>query len=293
LSASGNNKGETMNNILQQIQSDLLDQNAILSNTLRKARVLASQLQSQELSSWVSQELDGYKTDKELPDYRLIRTRSVGKWTNGAWLVNNRGVRLSDIDDEELRKTLTTFQVYDGIRTVEQLAAKLEYHFIFSPEITSHVNYYVKENGYGFAEIELAIASHDFEQILDTIKNRLLDFILKLDKTWQPNSKPPSNDDLKNLVSMIIYNNSEGGTLTVFDQRGQRVTNQYNAMGNININSVQDKTELAIELEKLVKEIDNDKEAKSIDPDIAIEAEYHILQAIKEAKSNKPEKRSL
>ena len=53
--------------MLRQIQTDLLDQKVALSNILRKAKVLASQLRSEELGKWVSQELDGYKPNDDLP----------------------------------------------------------------------------------------------------------------------------------------------------------------------------------------------------------------------------------
>jgi hypothetical protein len=64
-------------NILEQIQTDLLNQDVPLSTILRKAKVLASQLHSEKLADWVSQELDGYKSDKDLPDYRVLGRLAV------------------------------------------------------------------------------------------------------------------------------------------------------------------------------------------------------------------------
>jgi hypothetical protein len=214
-----------MSNIIQQLQEDLLNQNVSLSNTLRKAKVLASQLRSQELSAWAANELDGYKSAEELPDYRVIRTLSVGTWTNGAWIAKNHGIPLYKIKDEKLKELLTTYRVFDGIRTVEQLANDKERHFIFGPEIAIVVNGYVSEHGYGYTEIEIVVPPHEFDQILDSVKNRLLDFVLRLDETWHSNA-PPSQEDLKNLVSVIIYNQPQGGSVSVFDQRGQHVTYQ-------------------------------------------------------------------
>jgi hypothetical protein len=82
-----------MTNILQQIQADVLNQNVSLSNTLRKAKVLASQLRSQELSNWVSSELDGYKSEKDLPDYSrvdpIVKTRKWGELRCG-WPFSSR-----------------------------------------------------------------------------------------------------------------------------------------------------------------------------------------------------------
>lgn len=198
-----------MNNMdmLRQIQADLLKQDVPLSTTLRKAKVLASQLRSDELRNWVSQELDGYKSSNELPDYRVIPTGCVGKWTNGYRMITNHAVPLMRIDDENLKKHwLTTFYLYDGIRTVEELATGQERHFILPSDITVLVNHFVSEHGSGFVELEYVVGTHTFEQVLDTVKNRLLDFVLKLDENWHMSDTPPSKDDLRNLVSVVIYN---------------------------------------------------------------------------------------
>ena len=59
---------------------------------------------------------------------------------------------------------------------------------------------------------------------------------------------------------------------------------QYNAAGDINIDAVGNKNELADELVKLRLEIERAKDSNAIDTDITIETEYHLLQAAKEAR---------
>ncbi|MCG2785150.1 MAG: hypothetical protein L6461_08605 [Anaerolineae bacterium] len=277
--------------ILSQIQADLLNQNAVLSDVLRKAKVLAYQLESTELKNWVNRELDGYKIRADLPDYRILRAACIGKWTNGYWMVSGKVVPMHLIEDKKIKDMLTAYPVYDGIRYVEQLAQKHEGHFILPPETTSFINHYVQESGYAYAEIEYAIGKHDFEQVLDTVKNRLLDFILELSENWNTNETLPSKDLLNNLVSVHIYNSqSQGGQMsTVFDQRGQQVSNQYNAAGNITINA-NNKDELISELEKIRSEIERAKTSQGLNQDVAIEVEYHLLQANKEAQKAKPNK---
>lgn len=277
-------------NILAEIQTDLLKQEVPLSTILRKAKVLASQLRSEELSNWVSRELDGYKSNDELPDYRVIRTGCFGKWTNNYYVINQRGVPLNKITDERLKDFLTTFNVNDGVRSIEQLAADPDKHFVLGSDIVSWVNHYVAEQGYGYMEIEFAVGPHEFEQILDTGRNRLLDFVLKLDENWPIEDKRPSKDELNKLVSVIIYNNPGGGDMSVFDQRGQQVQYQYNAAGNINFADIHDKNELADEMEKLKRELEYAKQSNTIDEDVAVEAEYHLLQATKEARKESPAK---
>jgi Asp-tRNA(Asn)/Glu-tRNA(Gln) amidotransferase C subunit len=278
--------------ILRQIQSDLLRQDAALSNILRKAKVLASQLRSDELGSWVSQELDGYKSKRELPDYRVLTTGCVGNLTDGFSIVERVDVPVWEVKDDRLREQITTFWAIHGIRTIERFAVSQDQHFRLTPALTALVNSIVGEEGCGYVSLELAVGPPHFEQILDTVRNRLLEFVLKLDENWHIDDKPPSKDEVKHLVQVMIYNNQPGANMSVFDQRGQQVSYQYNAAGNINMHSGLNRNELAHELEKLRGEVERAKELRAIDQNVAVEAEYHLMQATKEVRKDKPDKSS-
>src|SRR5437762_13756993 len=81
--------------------------------------------------------------------------------------------------------------------------------------------------------------------------------------------------------------------MATFDQRGQRVTYQYNAAGNINIGGVQDRADLAGELEKLRAEVSKAREGSALDEDTATDAEYQMSKAVQQARKPEPDKKSL
>jgi hypothetical protein len=280
--------------IIEDIQSDLIDHNAPLSDILRKAKVLASQLDNKELASWASMELDGYPNISELPDYRFIATSATGLWTNGYYQIQNQSVPLFKIDDEDLRKILTTVQVDKGIKSIEQLAKmKEDDKLIVHPTAIAYLNTKVGENGYGFLNLFYTVGPHDFEQILDTVRNRLLDFVLLINKNWNITKDTPKQEDLNKLFNITIYNNPQGDSMSVFDQRGQKVEYQYNAAGNINIEKVNSPTTYAAELDKFQDEISESERTGIINKETAIEIKYYLLSASKEAKAEKPNKEIL
>ncbi len=280
--------------ILSQIQANILDHEVPLSDILRKAKVLASELGSDELTLWVDQELNGYTEPGTLPDYRILHTSVSGTWTNGYWMVHNRGVPLLSIKDEDLRKHLTTFSVPQGIRTVEQFTRlPQDRHFMVAPDTTTYVNSQVGEGGYGYSQLHYAVGPHNFEQILDTVRNRLLDFVLKLGKRWDPGEPPPAHEVVGELVSIVIYNNPQGGNVSVFDQRGQHIQYQFNSAGDININSIDSVDRIVAELGKFRAEIDKAKVGNAITEDIAIQAQYHLLEASREVASKKPDRSAI
>jgi hypothetical protein len=82
--------------------------------------------------------------------------------------------------------------------------------------------------------------------------------------------------------------------MTVFDQRGQHVTYQYNAAGDINFSAVQNRMDVVGELEKLKAEFDRAREAGVFsDEDIVIDAKYQLDKAASQAKKPEPDKKSV
>lgn len=283
-----------MIDILSQLQADLLDRNASLSDTLRKAKVLASQLGSEELDTWVSQELDGYKDKNSLPDYRVLHTSVAGTWTNGYFVQQFRGVPLYAIKDKDLIKGLTTYYVTSGISLIANLANLPDGQKLsVAADVLAYVNSLIGEDGYGYTQLSYAVGAHNFKQILDTVKTRLLDFVLKLGKEWTPKGNPPGHNEIDRLISITIYNSSQVGAMTLFDQRGQQVQYQFNAAGNINIELVQSAAQLVTEISKLREEIDRAKQLGVVSGDIATEAQYHLLEASREATKKQPKKSTM
>ena len=78
--------------------------------------------------------------------------------------------------------------------------------------------------------------------------------------------------------------------MSVFNQRHQQVNYQYNAAGNINFQNVENKEQLAIELDKLKEEIEYARRVGVVDQNTAIQAEFYLIQAKKEAKKDNPSK---
>lgn len=81
--------------------------------------------------------------------------------------------------------------------------------------------------------------------------------------------------------------------MAVFDQRNQKVNYQYNAAGDINFGAVQNRVDLANELEKLHIELVKAIKANVLDEDTATDAEYNLKKAVQQAKNPEPDKKSI
>ena len=81
--------------------------------------------------------------------------------------------------------------------------------------------------------------------------------------------------------------------MAIFDQRGQHVTYQYNAAGDINFGAVQNRMDLVGELGKLQREMIQAKQAGVFDEGVATDAEYQLTKAVQEAKKPAPDKKTM
>ena len=81
--------------------------------------------------------------------------------------------------------------------------------------------------------------------------------------------------------------------MAVFDQRGQQVTYQYNAAGDINFGAVQNRSDVIRELDKLKAEVTKAAEAQVIDAEVATNVEYQLTKAVQQAKKPDSDKKGI
>ena len=81
--------------------------------------------------------------------------------------------------------------------------------------------------------------------------------------------------------------------MATFDQRGQRVTYQYNAAGDINFGAVQNRVDVVGELGKLQREMTTARQAGVFNEEVATDAEYQLTKAVQEAKRPAPDKKTI
>jgi hypothetical protein len=81
--------------------------------------------------------------------------------------------------------------------------------------------------------------------------------------------------------------------MAIFDQRGQQVTYQYNAVGDINFGAVQNRMDVIGELGKLQREMTQARQAGVFEEEVATDAEYQLTKAVQEAKKPAPDKKTM
>ena len=169
--------------LLKEISADLVNESAGLSNTLRKAKVLASQISLPEFRDWIDLELEGYSRDDTVPEYRSFRPGNLGTFSGlfGS-MVRNMAIPTYNLPDS-VKEFAENLRIYDGIGALEGMLSQDTEKFqrnwdpelvILSREVTR------LEGDMILIEAHQPIPMYFISGIMDKVKNKLLDFILAM-----------------------------------------------------------------------------------------------------------------
>ena len=71
--------------LLRDIQNELAAPSTDVTNVLRKCKILAAQLGSEEFARWIDLELDWYPESQPTPEYRKLLCCYYANFMNRAW----------------------------------------------------------------------------------------------------------------------------------------------------------------------------------------------------------------
>jgi hypothetical protein len=111
--------------LIKNIIDELSSSDGKLTEALIKAKMLAHQLQNQELKKWLDNELNGYERNEDLPLYRVLTCEVRGTVSNGYKTIEDYLLPLSFLG-EDMRKLATSFNLKQSIATLEPFAKSTE-----------------------------------------------------------------------------------------------------------------------------------------------------------------------
>ena len=180
--------------LLSEIRTELIDESAKLANTLRKAQMLAQQLDLPELGDWITSELEGYQND-DVPEYRLLNLPVYGVFPlpmHG----RTETVDISSNLPQQLRDKVQELAVVYKISVLEEMLASdhKESHREFTKEFTDILRQAGKMSDGTQLQSAYQRLPHVFlAGILDSVKSRLLSSIQDLDNM---DRTPEPQDDI-------------------------------------------------------------------------------------------------
>jgi AbiTii len=179
-----------------------------VTSILRKCKILAARLGSHEFEQWVEWELNGYPESKPTPEYRRLGSSCYANFLSIGWRANRQSVALSIIP-KEYRDKFQRIEFRNGIAAATSFVGagaiidKPELGFLLQGKMFPEMN---------CVGAWIEISGSEFQQLVSAVKNRILDFVLKIeaenpDAGEAPlNSEPVSKERLLPLVNNFFGN---------------------------------------------------------------------------------------
>ena len=171
--------------MLRDIQEAAIDEQSQVATLLRKCKVLAARLGSEEFSHWIDYELNGYANLDQLPAYRVLHVRSYGDFVGpfGSQM-KNAPIPPSALP-EVLREGIQTSKVGMPISTLTSLSTdETSSRLSWPPDVVSIYGGRIYEGMNCLIAWQLLPRSA-LVAILDTVRTRVLNSPLRLRRNTQ------------------------------------------------------------------------------------------------------------
>jgi len=188
------NKTQKIEYSMQSLKEKILNPNIKVSDLLREAKIIAYELEDKELLKWIDKELNGYNEDDEVPQYRMV----IGM--PKAWNSFHGWIPLlpSTEQDVKIIDLLSKCPLKISIPELEAIRSSSSLLKVYYPEkLQKELSKVAKFN----TKFALMVSSASIIGILETVKNKLLDWIINI-------SYLNNNDILEHKVSSQVFPNN-------------------------------------------------------------------------------------
>lgn len=195
------------------LRSQVVESSVDLSTVLRKARLLAVSLDAPDLDTWVQNELGGYPDADSLPPYRILHLPLMGTFSSPFKVVRNFPIPVSMLP-ENLKRVAERTPMGHSVRELETMAkaSKDSLRHTWPTEGVILAQKHVEMiDGGNLIELYQPVPKASIEGVLDAVRNRLLDFLLALQRlnpavasSEDAISTIPS-DEVSQQVRLTIY----------------------------------------------------------------------------------------
>ena len=171
-----------MPSLLKEIRDAAVDANVPIANVLRKCAVLGAKLKNNELRDWALQELNGYKDENDLPEYRKVMAPLTGDFAGLVQSVKNAPIPAMLLP-EKMQDRARTARFPAGVASLESLL-KGEGEYVTMEWSGDWILW--AQSGGKFEMTLIAarqvVGVSAIVDMIDTVRNRILEFCLRLEE---------------------------------------------------------------------------------------------------------------
>lgn len=195
--------------IYEELINGLTNSETPLQDIFLKLKILACKLQNETLTKFVDLELNGYD-DKNIPRYRWIKGMLMATVSNGYYTHKNYRLPTYHLKKYKLQN-LEICKMGESIGALVEYANRQEDNLckIIPPEFFNYFNELL-EDTYCIQRIHIPISRGNIKGILTSIRSKILDLILGIEKELNVNGleglfNNPTKEE-QNKANKIVNN---------------------------------------------------------------------------------------
>lgn len=202
-------------NLVEEIKNDIVNEKVSLSTALRKAKLLAFELKSDDFRKWVDSELSGYGSAIEIPSYRKIAAQNLGIFSGPfRSRIENMMIPTYNLPDsiKEFAEEITFPEGVKELESLIQTNKTVQRKWSAEAVILAREHIHVS-GGHILVDAWQPITKQALVGILDAVRNRLLDFLLDLQTAYpqiaefkESLSEIP-NEAVNKIFNVNVYGN--------------------------------------------------------------------------------------
>ncbi len=162
--------------IIQQLQDDIVNEQVSLASILRRAKILAYRLRHDEFKRWVDSELDGYRDENIVPQYRRCSAHSYYDSTG-------RSIEFTTVTDQE-SDMQDCIIICGGVNSLEETMRERNIIVSFPHDVFSISDQNTIQRSMVRAATYITINHRYITRALEAVRNKLLDFVLELQDSF-------------------------------------------------------------------------------------------------------------
>jgi len=217
-----------MSALLDDITNLAIDGEQPLPDILRKCLLLGHELKNDQLKTWANQELNGYESGQDVPEYRIIPASAKGNFIGPFHAQYNShvipSVALEKNHREFAERVYLRQSVSAYVDVLKARDANPTGGSISFPWNANMIVYYqdkLMEGGFICHAAWQEISAGALAEVLDTVRNRTLNMALQIKDelgSSYTNLRNIESGETATKIQSIIFQNTGGNTTVAFGQ---------------------------------------------------------------------------
>jgi len=208
--------------LFAQIERDAHDERVALATTLRKCIALGAQTRNAELRDWATNELNGYRRDDEIPEYRVIHAPLMVDGQTFNAIIKGEIISSTDLPevahDHVTERVLLAHSVDDLEALAREAHRANEGSVLLAPsgsaELIKLMNYQMQDQYRAISRLYWSVSTVRLEGVLGQIRTMLVRLVAEMRAAMGEDQTSPAPEHAAEAVHVVL-NGGSRNTITI------------------------------------------------------------------------------